>query len=539
LSPKYSYSCARGPIHSIIPPSVKKPRCSFSFPLLHLTLFCPRFHLLPPPQMHPYPAPSDHNSTFWPPTATSTDRSHPQPAVTRDTEDRYGPPRLRASSAYATIPQFPPTHRDSYHAQTQSDCAGQYAYPPQQQYISGVNYAAPPFDFSEYPIIPGSCSTYPSGQYATQAASSTVTRYEYPPSDPPPFHHTTYDPTGYFTADGHYCPPLDGQHQQSLVSDPSGYLRCDDSFDHYDAVTQHSVLSIPPSSSSSELGNALVEIRPPEPQQGRASIALPTLPLSSHAAPKHDSSETAVGLISVKAEYGAAAGGQSFSPMTPLNSPSLTSDHAPPYIKEEEQEQHHVGNSSMPRPSSPLHGHGSLRHRQRTLDSFRVVQDPAAYPEFAPSTKRHPLPPSISIPGPLSAYSPGARRSTPLSSSFSSSDTGTPTSSVNLMDTGATSSHQAATLVPNPKAGQGVLKLPSTKRSARRKPAIACLFCRERKIACGAPPVGSADTTCNQCARRSRKCEYPTMSRRGLHKRRDNGGGHHRESEDADYVPTT
>jgi hypothetical protein len=26
-----------------------------------------------------------------------------------------------------------------------------------------------------------------------------------------------------------------------------------------------------------------------------------------------------------------------------------------------------------------------------------------------------------------------------------------------------------------------VLKLPSTKRSARRKPAIACLFCRERK----------------------------------------------------------
>jgi hypothetical protein len=50
--------------------------------------------------------------------------------------------------------------------------------------------------------------------------------------------------------------------------------------------------------------------------------------------------------------------------------------------------------------------------------------------------------------------------------------------------------------VPNPKAGQGVMKLPTTKRSARRKPAIACLFCRERKIACGAPPVGSADTTC-------------------------------------------
>lgn len=58
------------------------------------------------------------------------------------------------------------------------------------------------------------------------------------------------------------------------------------------------------------------------------------------------------------------------------------------------------------------------------------------------------------------------------------------------------SSLPGGTLIPNQKAGQGVLKLPSTKRSARRKPAIACLFCRERKIACGAPPVGSADTTC-------------------------------------------
>jgi hypothetical protein len=27
-------------------------------------------------------------------------------------------------------------------------------------------------------------------------------------------------------------------------------------------------------------------------------------------------------------------------------------------------------------------------------------------------------------------------------------------------------------------------------------PAVACLFCRERKITCGAPPVVSADTTC-------------------------------------------
>jgi hypothetical protein len=77
-------------------------------------------------------------------------------------------------------------------------------------------------------------------------------------------------------------------------------------------------------------------------------------------------------------------------------------------------------------------------------------------------------------------------------------DTGTPTSTVTLMDnTTATPASMLSTptMVPNPK-GQGVLKSLSMKQSARRNLAIACLPCRERKIACGAPPVGSADTTC-------------------------------------------
>ncbi|KAH8986179.1 hypothetical protein EDB86DRAFT_2750690, partial [Lactarius hatsudake] len=57
------------------------------------------------------------------------------------------------------------------------------------------------------------------------------------------------------------------------------------------------------------------------------------------------------------------------------------------------------------------------------------------------------------------------------------------------------------------------------KRSARPKALMACLFCRERKIACKRPPVESTDRTCDQCAQRSRKCEYPKMSRCGLHRR--------------------
>jgi hypothetical protein len=234
-------------------------------------------------------------------------------------------------------------------------------------------------------MIPG--SAYHSGQYPSQP-SAGVAHFEYPPSDPTSFHHNaTYDPTGYVNADGQYSLPLGSQHQQNMVSDPSVYLRCGDSFDHYETVTQHPALPLPPSSGSSELGNALVDISTPEPQStSRTSISLPSLPLPSQPAPKLEPSEGVIGLNPVKTEYGATASGHPFSPMTPLGSPSFTGDHAP-YMKEEDQEPLHV-TSSMPRTSTPLHGHSSLRHhRTHTHDSFRVVQDPAAYPAFAPSTK--------------------------------------------------------------------------------------------------------------------------------------------------------
>ncbi|KAJ7093514.1 hypothetical protein C8R44DRAFT_595534, partial [Mycena epipterygia] len=52
-----------------------------------------------------------------------------------------------------------------------------------------------------------------------------------------------------------------------------------------------------------------------------------------------------------------------------------------------------------------------------------------------------------------------------------------------------------------------------------KRQALACLFCRARKIACGRPNDGSGDQTCNQCARRRVQCVYPTESRRGQHSR--------------------
>ncbi|KAI6002881.1 hypothetical protein EDD15DRAFT_1433668 [Pisolithus albus] len=63
-------------------------------------------------------------------------------------------------------------------------------------------------------------------------------------------------------------------------------------------------------------------------------------------------------------------------------------------------------------------------------------------------------------------------------------------------------------------------QLHSKGKSMDKKPALACLFCRGRKIACGPPLPGTKDKTCNQCARRHLKCEYPLESRRGMRKRR-------------------
>jgi len=116
--------------------------------------------------MHTYSTPSDHRypdspantaisqaAAFWPPGGPDSSQS----AVMHDLEDSYGPPRLRASQLPSAYPSttaflgFPITQRDSYPAQTQSDCSGQDGYPT-QQYISSVNYAAPAFDFAEYPV---------------------------------------------------------------------------------------------------------------------------------------------------------------------------------------------------------------------------------------------------------------------------------------------------------------------------------------------------------------------------------------------------
>ncbi|KAH9041866.1 hypothetical protein EDB83DRAFT_2318158 [Lactarius deliciosus] len=299
-----------------------------------------------------------------------------------------------------------------------------------------------------------------------------------------------YDPIGYFPPDG----PLQYQHQHSLDPVPSGYnySHYDDCLGgHYEHYAQPPIPLILPSSSSSELSHALVETPPPESRPiNHGSIALPYPPMLSSSTPKHEQSETLVGSNPIKTEY-ASINGQPLSPMALLSTLPLSIEKAShPTCNEESQGHTHV----FP---TPVGTHGHPRRQPYVNDSFRL-QDPAMYLGHTslPPSKRCHLVPSLTILGQL-AYSPGACDPMPLSSSFSSSNIRTPTSTT-YFDTNVASLSQvpAPPSVLNPKARQGVLKLPSTKRSAWRKPAFACLFCRERKIACGAPPMGSADPTC-------------------------------------------
>jgi len=69
----------------------------------------------------------------------------------------------------------------------------------------------------------------------------------------------------------------------------------------------------------------------------------------------------------------------------------------------------------------------------------------------------------------------------------------------------------------------GLSSLPSSS-SPEKKPRLACLFCRGRKIACGPPLPGSIRKTCNQCRKRSLQCQYPLESRRGMRKKKPPSG---------------
>jgi len=75
-------------------------------------------------------------------------------------------------------------------------------------------------------------------------------------------------------------------------------------------------------------------------------------------------------------------------------------------------------------------------------------------------------------------------------------------------------------LTQQPQSDKLPIRLQQNKRTTDKKPALACLFCRARKIACGPPVPGTKEKTCGQCQRRSLTCVYPSESRRGMRKKK-------------------
>ncbi|KAF8238547.1 hypothetical protein L208DRAFT_269084 [Tricholoma matsutake] len=89
-------------------------------------------------------------------------------------------------------------------------------------------------------------------------------------------------------------------------------------------------------------------------------------------------------------------------------------------------------------------------------------------------------------------------------------------------------SHPYIGITATPRPSRMCLSAPPTKRRAKKptppkpaqpKPPLACLFCRTRKIACGAPLAGSEKKTCSQCEKRGLHCSFPLESYRGVRNR--------------------
>jgi hypothetical protein len=347
--------------------------------------------------MHQYPTPSawpsdmcygDVNITV-PQGGTQWGPGHPDSShssVNCDADDRQRAQHLRASQSLPSnstpATTYTATSRDSYPAQAQSHCSAQYPY-PLQPHPSTVNYVLPPCDFAEYPVSRyfvlcdeteyslrhhqiHAGNVHHGGQYPPHG--STATHYQYPPSDPVSFHPAAYDSAGCFSRVGTLCSPLDGQ-QQHIHSSYSHYEAC---LVHYEHYAQPPIPPVLPSSSSSELGHALVETPLPESQHiNHGSITLPSLAMPSPLAPKYDISETLIGLIPVKTEYATGVSGRPFSPMASLNTLSISCELAP-RPREKAQEQVHIFPASVV-------PHGPLHHRQHTRDLFSLVQE---YPAF-------------------------------------------------------------------------------------------------------------------------------------------------------------
>ncbi|CDO77719.1 hypothetical protein BN946_scf184969.g70 [Trametes cinnabarina] len=275
---------------------------------------------------------------------------------------------------------------------------------------------------------------------------------------------------------------------------------------------------------------------PPQPQPQNTTVASSHVPSSSSSAVRRDSSQSLHRVTSPP-------------PMGCLRPPALTSSHSP--VKTECPAS---VVPSAPETSSSAYVPSPLLKRPRGRPRknppperpsspappvnypFPQFPDPSSSPDKCDGSEKGTAPefaslggvvPPIAGPVPtITAGTAGAFGRMPGSSSSSKTQAHSHPD-VTAAAAGEEKANASANVPAGLTAGQGIFRLNMPREGEdgaaeatgeKKKPIMACLFCRERKIACGPPPPGGP-RRCNQCTRRDLVCEYPKESRRGQHKR--------------------
>lgn len=146
-------------------------------------------------------------------------------------------------------------------------------------------------------------------------------------------------------------------------------------------------------------------------------------------------------------------------PMDSLPYPPPTNAASPPYFQ-------------PPPPGSPSFIHDTSFQVNTGVDHWE--ETPARAPRLAVPSQSYML----------------SELSSPVSTALSQS------LPQQYVSSSVTRSHRRQSRSPSPRSSLRLSPVPHTKRTLDKKPALACLFCRGRKIACGPPQPGSKDKTC-------------------------------------------
>ncbi|KAF7762314.1 transcriptional regulator family: Fungal Specific TF [Agaricus bisporus var. burnettii] len=160
-----------------------------------------------------------------------------------------------------------------------------------------------------------------------------------------------------------------------------------------------------------------------------------------------------------------------------------------------------------------------VKRRKREKVTTRIKSVDRQLQRIQGDSPRAPLSPGPSIKR-MKTEGKGSRRRGPEPAEGSGAQTSPPVPErLNVAGSAGAGQDSPVKQIPPPRAVGRTSTFSVNRPSTKKKLGLACLFCRERKIACGRPSESSPDQTCNQCARRYFKCEYPIESRRGQHKR--------------------